>query len=74
MFRWMRQEADRQQLSEAQRIGAILLDECSIQQDLSTSYRGTKTCFFGQVSTVPIADALRAEKTGMDHLEFEKQN
>ena len=64
MFKWMTQEADRLHMKSHDRIGALVLDELSIQEDLSVVYKGYNTAFTGQVCTTPHGAALVAERTG----------
>jgi hypothetical protein len=64
MLCWMQEEADKLQLSESSRAGGIVLDEMSIQEDLSLVAKGLKSSFGGLVHTTPMTDDLLEDRKG----------
>ena len=64
MFTWMKQEGDRLGLQDHQRVGAIIIDEMSIQEDLSLLHKGFQTHYRGQVAITPHCQAVIKERKG----------
>ena len=64
MFAWMKQEADRQNLSESARGGGIILDEMAIQEDLSLVSKGVRSSFSGQATLTPFTEVLIERRKG----------
>ena len=64
MMAWMRKEADRAGLKPHQCVGGLVLDEMSIQEDLSLIHKGMDTYYAGLVSTTPLGKHLENERQG----------
>jgi hypothetical protein len=64
MFDWMVQESERLNLQQHDRVGTVILDEVSIQQDLAVLHKGCQTSYTGQVSITPICQAFIAKRSG----------
>jgi len=64
MFLWMKEEANKLKLSENACAGAIILDEMSIQEDLSLVSKGVDSCYSGQVCVTPFCDLLVERRKG----------
>ena len=64
MCKWMIQEAENMKLTEDERAGAIILDELSIQEDLSLINKGVNSHYSGQVKITPHCEALIQERKG----------
>jgi hypothetical protein len=65
LLTWMQQEAERRQLQEHQRVGGIVLDEMSVQEDLTVIHKGMQTYYAGQVVTTDLCQALVNDRKGM---------
>ena len=68
MFSWAVVEANKEGLKKHDRVGCLVIDEVSIQPDLTLQYKGLETRFSGQVSMTPYSDALVSERKGMDFI------
>jgi hypothetical protein len=64
LLTWMKQEADRINLKPYQRVGGIVLDEMSIQEDIALVHKGVQTHYTGQVSITPHCAGLIEERKG----------
>ena len=64
MFKWMQQEGEQLHLKEYQRTGALVLDEMSIQEDLTYIHKRCHTYYAGQVVITPHAEALVIARKG----------
>lgn len=65
MLKWMKQEAMTLGLKGHQLWGAIILDEMSIQQDLSCYHKSFHTYYAGQVVITPHCEALIKQRKGV---------
>ena len=64
MFNWMLASAENLGLKPHELVGALVLDEMSIQEDLSLIISGTNTYYSGQVVTTNLAQLLYQERKG----------
>ena len=64
MFAWMRQETDALGLTAPYRAGGIVLDEMSIQEDLTLMNKGISSHFCGQPQMIPFSDMLVQRRKG----------
>ena len=60
----MEQEAGERKLSADERVGAIVLDEMAIQQDLTLIHKGLETCYAGQVEVTDYPQDLINQRKG----------
>jgi len=61
----MRQEADRLELKPEDRVGGIIFDEMSIQEDLSVVHKICDTHYTGLIDITPHCNALFQKRTGI---------
>ena len=67
---WMRQEMDRLTLKPNKREGALVLDEMSVQEDLSVVHKGAQSFYSGQVRITEYCEALMQQRKGVLNILF----
>ncbi|ELT87513.1 hypothetical protein CAPTEDRAFT_190460 [Capitella teleta] len=67
---WMRAEADEHGLKPDERVGGLIFDEMSIQEDIHVSHRGIKSYYTGLVQHNEEGDALVQLRKGKSEVQL----